>query len=139
MVSLLILWKWYPRALYRRRRQPTCLRCDFPFFTSGDLSEILADSSMVVPPSFLSSTLPSIRSLLCTTDLLLLLIASAWSLLESAMVVVRLLMQLRKGLPLTPRPQVSQVRCTPSVCRRSRPSRVRLCSRQYCELKPFKQ
>src|SRR6266702_973482 len=134
------MWKWYPSASYRQRRLPTCLRCDFHFSTPSDLSETPADSFMAVPRSFLSSILQSTRSRLCTSGLLLLLIVYVWSLLEFAMVVVRPLVQLGKGPPLTPRcSQASQVSCTPSVCRRFRPSRVQLCSRRYYVLKLFKQ
>ena len=75
-----------------------------------DLSEIPADSFMVVPRFFPSSTLPSIRSPLYTTGPLLLLTAYAWSLLEFAMAVVR--------------PRAAQKRATTYTSSSGKPSEV---------------
>src|SRR6266404_5788276 len=138
--SLIFMFKSYPRALYRRRRLPNCLRCDFHSVFKRSFSETLTVFFMAAPHFFLSSILLLIRSRLCTSVLLLLLIAYVWLLLGLTMVVVRHSHATRKT-PFTYSrySQGNQVRCIPSACRRFRPSRVRLCLHQSCASRLFKQ
>jgi hypothetical protein len=95
--SLLIsMRKWYPRALYPKRRPQIYSRCSFSFTDSLGRSDVVADSSMVAPRSFRSLIPQWIHSDPCTNGLLLLLIVYAWSRPESAMVAVRYLLLIRE-------------------------------------------
>jgi hypothetical protein len=140
--SLLIsMRKWYPRALYPKRRPQIYSRCSFSFTDSLGRSDVVADSSMVAPRSFRSLIPQWIHSDPCTNGLLLLLIVYAWSRPESAMVAVRYLLLIGKRTFLTPSsfPQVNPAKCTVNVCKRYRQSHVQLCSHPYCAWRLSKQ